>query len=897
MSQQLQQNPPVSPDVAWARDVIAGRISVGTSGEALKRSRALKAENRFDLARRVLGMVHPPAGDSGYLEVHQQIANCTYKDEDVPMPHRFHAALDILRKNCDLDRTDDPETLSLGGAVYKRLWQYNGQREPLERSLACYHKAYRQKPDDNGYAAINSAFILDVLAWQESTSVDGIPPEAPQQRHAEARRIREELIAQWTPGPAEPSWWLCASVAEAYFGIGEFEQAVQWLARGAKTSDRWERESTVRQLALLTRVHCARHGDDYRAAAESALERGLGISQQAVRSVLLGKVGLALSGGGFRASLYHIGVLAKLAELDVLRHVEVISCVSGGSIIGAYYYLELKKRLEQSASLTQDDYIDLVQTVEREFLRGVQANIRTRLASSLFASLKMAVWPGYTRTSRAGELYEEYLYQRVDGVKRRSLPSLLIQPGGQPANPRYDNWSRDSKVPILVLNATTLNTGHNWQFTATWMGESPQAINGAIDAIPRMRRLYINGRDENIPKQFLGFPLGQAVGASAAVPGLFAPIELRGLYPDRAVRLSDGGVHDNQGLSSLIEEWCNVLLVSDASGQMQEAKNPSAGALAVTQQTNEILQARIREAQFTQLQTLQSSGAIDGAMFIHLTKELDADAISYVNAKDVDEVKRNPPQLTRYGVDRDIQLQLASVRTDLDSFSDAEAYALMTSGYLMTEHALLVEKCAPTLPLHQKLAQWRFLRVHRALSVPGSEDNLRMRRLLKHSNKLPGKVWRQLRSLQIAAVVAIAGGIGALVINWQAALSVWNDVKAYRLPTLGTIMAGAGILAAIVAARYAADKLLHLQKRLSEFVLGITLATAGLAASWLHLIFFDQLYLWNGRWDEPATPPSGNPAIAHPSSPRLSIQAATASPPVKPARTPLVRRLLDRFIR
>ena len=43
--------------------------------------------------------------------------------------------------------------------------------------------------------------------------------------------------------------------------------------------------------------------------------------------LLRGRVGLALSGGGFRASLYHIGVLAKLAELDVLRHVEVLSCV------------------------------------------------------------------------------------------------------------------------------------------------------------------------------------------------------------------------------------------------------------------------------------------------------------------------------------------------------------------------------------------------------------------------------------------------------------------------------------------------------------------------------------------------------------------------------------------
>jgi predicted acylesterase/phospholipase RssA len=59
------------------------------------------------------------------------------------------------------------------------------------------------------------------------------------------------------------------------------------------------------------------------------------------------------TGGGFRASLFHIGVLAKLAELDALRHVEVLSCVSGGSIIGAHYYLELRKLLNEK----QDDQI------------------------------------------------------------------------------------------------------------------------------------------------------------------------------------------------------------------------------------------------------------------------------------------------------------------------------------------------------------------------------------------------------------------------------------------------------------------------------------------------------------------------------------------------------------
>src|SRR5262245_42699348 len=59
------------------------------------------------------------------------------------------------------------------------------------------------------------------------------------------------------------------------------------------------------------------------------------------------KLGLALSGGGLRASFFHIGVLARLAEVDLLRHVEVLSTISGGSIIGALYYLYAKRLLEK----------------------------------------------------------------------------------------------------------------------------------------------------------------------------------------------------------------------------------------------------------------------------------------------------------------------------------------------------------------------------------------------------------------------------------------------------------------------------------------------------------------------------------------------------------------------
>ena len=77
------------------------------------------------------------------------------------------------------------------------------------------------------------------------------------------------------------------------------------------------------------------------------------------------KLGLAFAGGGFRASLFHLGVLYRLAELDVLRHVQIMSTVSGGSIVGATYVMRLKKWLEQKGpDLTAAQYRELVQEVE-----------------------------------------------------------------------------------------------------------------------------------------------------------------------------------------------------------------------------------------------------------------------------------------------------------------------------------------------------------------------------------------------------------------------------------------------------------------------------------------------------------------------------------------------------
>src|SRR5438067_3951731 len=86
------------------------------------------------------------------------------------------------------------------------------------------------------------------------------------------------------------------------------------------------------------------------------------------------RIGLALSGGGFRASIFHLGVIRRLEELGIMKDVDVVSTVSGGSIIGAYYLCEMETRLREVPVARQHDpaaRVEIFEMVATDFLRGV----------------------------------------------------------------------------------------------------------------------------------------------------------------------------------------------------------------------------------------------------------------------------------------------------------------------------------------------------------------------------------------------------------------------------------------------------------------------------------------------------------------------------------------------
>jgi predicted acylesterase/phospholipase RssA len=888
-----------SQNVQQARTILRG--GAADPQQVYRLAMALKDKEReFGWARKLLAKGRQPEPPEPLLrrKLRQRHALCTYKDPGLPTAYRLDRALAILQEGEDLRRTKDQETLGLAGAIHKRKWELDGQKSHLERSLAYYRRGYeggeteRQGTvyqgisGDYGYTAINAAFVMDLVADIEQREAEGAGTSSSiaAERRGVAQEIRNRIV-DTLPSLAEQDptlneqWWFLVTMVEALFGLGRYQDAQQWLdvadrlyrergQNGGLRIPTWERETFVRQLASL--IQLRERGLTPAELRDSEAGRSLARfldedEAPGVFSAFVGKMGLALSGGGFRASFFHIGVLARLAELDLLRHVEVLSCVSGGSIVGAHYYLKIRKLLnEKDDKIERQEYVTLVGELAEEFLDGVQENVRTRVGAELLTNLKMIFSRTYTRTKRAGELYEEKIYARIPDGERPPiyLNELLIRPGGRNFSPKDDNWKRKAKVPIIIINAATLNTGHNWQFTATWMGESAAAIDAEIDGNPRLRRMYYR----EAPDDYKKMRLGEAVAASAAVPGLFPPIVFPELYEDKdglawgprkgrltkqgshpvTVRLVDGGVHDNQGNVGLIEQGCNVVVVSDAGGHLDGLPEPGEGLLGVLLRSQGIQNARIRDAQYRDLKGRRSGSLLRNMTFLHLKAGLGVDPVDWIDCLDPPDpdassgAARGP--LTDYGISKDIQRLVSGIRTDLDSFSDAEAFALMTSGYRMAEgelHKTMRDLIGDSVP---QPVQWPFLAVEDAMRRGGVRSDLA--KILSAAKSRVFKIWRLNKVLQILGFLVIAAAVVGL------GLALWA-LRDQPILTLGAIF---WVLVTVVLGLLLGKgllKLLRWRSTLRDMVVRVGFGTAmslgGFLAARLHLAVFDRWYLKRGR--------------------------------------------------
>ncbi|MET0849678.1 MAG: patatin-like phospholipase family protein [Candidatus Rokuibacteriota bacterium] len=239
--------------------------------------------------------------------------------------------------------------------------------------------------------------------------------------------------------------------------------------------------------------------------------------------------GLCLSGGGYRAMVFHAGMLWRLYEARLLQGLQRVSSVSGGSITAAVLALRWRQLSFDPARL-HADFVPLVIAPIREMAD------ETVDADAIFWGVAL---PGRV-SDRVADAYDEVLFK---GATLQDLPD----------------------TPRFVINATNVQSGALWRFMKPYM------------------RDYRVGE---VPRPTL--PLATAVAASSAFPPVLSPVELRldpkafspgsGMDLQRTpftsrVFLTDGGVYDNLGLETVWKRYGTVL-VSDGGGKMQAEEEP-----------------------------------------------------------------------------------------------------------------------------------------------------------------------------------------------------------------------------------------------------------------------------------------------------------------------------------
>jgi predicted acylesterase/phospholipase RssA len=880
----------------------------------------LERSNQFAYATEVLWKKMEDDREKGLTatleEDYHKLSVYIYKDHSLPSSFKFERALHELQSHDDLSRTKDCETLGLTGAIYKRKWQFDHQFKNLILSRHYYKRGYEswlehlsgQTNDDNqndfGYSTINYAYVSELMAVDEleqQGAITGVG-ESVIKRLVDARTLREFILTRFvkdidTNNPSlqpinyfkkgyDNAKWVLATVAEALFGLRRYDHALVFITKYLQLSvDRpWELKTFSQQLFSMAYLQQYqkkffhdyppfKQGDlidlrvisdeidakkIYQCIAPFFKKNNNGDSPIVPEIKRGGKLGLALSGGGFRASLFHIGVLAALAEKDELRNIEVLSCVSGGSIIGAYYYLKLKELLQRKSdnSIDKSDYIKLVQETETAFLKGIQKNLRVKIFSDIRSNIKMLFDKKYSRSHRLGELYEEYLFQDVFPYEQKEsddedatdnkeiyMKDLFIKPNGikDGFDIAQDNWQRKNKVPQLILNATSVNTGHNWQFTASWMGEPPGNIEADIDVKPRLRRMYY----EQAPGSYKTFRLGYAVAASSCVPVMFHPMPMYDLYDDINLQLIDGGLHDNQGIAALIEQECANMIISDASGQLPTEQVSSENEAALFYRADNILQERLRELQFMDLNERNYTTQLNHLLTMHLKNGLQQDPVSWIDCIDPPRKIVYAPKATqddpalKYGVLKKVQTRISEIRTDLDAFSEMEAYALMYSGYAQTHYAWNEQNKERASEPDENL--WKFSAIKEYVTNP--EKASQIEKVLKNGNRLFLKVLYLSTSLQIVTgVILIAAAIGLGFLIWKfwnmSVLNISFTVKVLVLSValfiLGRLIKGIGFL-------------VNRGAEIRKWMVLLAVVFLGTILCFLYLEFLNPLYMKIGK--------------------------------------------------
>jgi predicted acylesterase/phospholipase RssA len=346
----------------------------------------------------------------------------------------------------------------------------------------------------------------------------------------------------------------------------------------------------------------------------------------------MSNTGLALSGGGFRATLYHLGVIRYLRDAGALGHVTDIAAVSGGSILAAHLVLNWDRYTGSDADFDE---------AAAEVFRFVQFDLRNHIVRRLPLTFPIRL---------AGRL--------VGSETERLSPNAFLESYYRHflfGDRRLFELPERPNLHILTTNVS----------------------DGTLAAFNRnglhiLRRGHTAG--ESDPFQHIAgttMSIAKAVGASSAFPGFFPPVRVtaddlgvsEGEFPGES--FTDGGVYDNLGTRAF--SWIHRIhdvdhdriLVSDAGKPFQILGRSTIGFVAQSIRATDILWDRVWQLE------RENFGDQNGFFFAPITKVID-------------------PAEDRHALHPVVQRAVATLRTDLDRFSDLEIAALIRHGYEVT---------------------------------------------------------------------------------------------------------------------------------------------------------------------------------------------------------------------
>ena len=341
-------------------------------------------------------------------------------------------------------------------------------------------------------------------------------------------------------------------------------------------------------------------------------------------------LGLALSGGGYRAALFGLGSLWRLNEVGLLGRLDRITSVSGGSILSGV----LAHRWNTLA-----------------FDNGRASNFEAEVATPVRAmcsktiDISVALWGALTPFRSAGDfLVDKYRDELFGRTTLKELPQ-----------PTAD------KVPVFIFYATNMQTGRSFRMRQDYIADW---------TIGRSHKTVVS--------------LAEAVAASSAFPPVFSPIVLEtqatdwhgapdGVKDLEALRsrivLADGGVYDNMGMEALVDN-VDMSFVSDAGAPFKIDVSPPEDTAFQLGRVRDILIDQTRALRKRWLVSDYIAGRKRGAYWgigTHIDEYGRADALTRDNA---------------------LTAELEAIPTRLNSFPALQQGRLINWGYALCDAAL-----------------------------------------------------------------------------------------------------------------------------------------------------------------------------------------------------------------